>query len=250
MKNSTKELVFLRTFAIAISLGIFTFVSLSFKKSGNQKFGTIDVERINIIEKDGTTKMVITNVGEFPNGKDSINNRPTNMNRKKRAGMLFYNEDGIECGGFIYDGKKKENGHSSGLSLTFDKYDGDQVMQILNTDVKRNGKRRVRSSLRFNDLPENSTQSNVAAAMKELDQIEDKTIWKEKYKEYVDKGVLGSTKRLEVGNMGKGRPNGMFLYDDQGNMRGMFCIDSENNVRLEMYDQNGNMVNAWPNQTK
>ncbi len=246
MKTATKELVFLRTFAITTALGILTFASLSFKQIGHKKFGTIDVERINIIEKDGTTKMIITNVAEFPNGNDSINNRPTNVNRKKRAGMLFYNEEGMECGGFIYDGKKKEDGHSSGLSLTFDKYDGDQAMQLLNTDVKRNGKRRVRSSLRFNDLPENSTQSNVAEAQKELEQIKDKKIWKKTYNAYVEKGILGTTKRLEVGNLGKGRPNGMFLYDDQGHMRGMFCIDSENNVRLEMYDENGNKVNSWP----
>jgi len=246
MKNSTKELVFLRTFAITTALGILTFVSLSFKQAGNKKFGTIDVERINIIEKDGTTKMIITNVAEFPNGRDSINNRPTNVKRKKRAGMIFYNEDGIECGGFIYDGKKREGGHSSGLSLTFDKYDGDQAMQLLHTDVKQNGKRRVRSSLRFNDLPENSTQSNVAEAWEELDQIKDKKIWKKTHEGYVKKGIIGVTKRLEVGNLGKGRPNGMFLYDDKGKMRAMFCIDSENNVRLEMYDQKGNKVNSWP----
>lgn len=246
MKNSTKELVFLRTFAITIALGVLTFVSLSFKQAGNKKFGTIDVERINIIEKDGTTKMIITNVAEFPNGRDSINNRPTNIKRKKRAGMIFYNEDGIECGGFIYDGKKRGDGHSSGLSLTFDKYNGDQAMQLLHTDVKRNGRRRVRSSLRFNDLPENSTQSNVAEAWKELGQIKDKKIWKKTYEDYVKKGIIGITKRLEVGNLGKGRPNGMFLYDDKGKMRAMFCIDSENNVRLEMYDQKGNKVNSWP----
>ncbi len=247
MKNPTKELVFLRTFAITSAIGIVTLAFLSFQQIENRKFGTIDVERINIIEKDGTTKMIITNVGEFPNGQDTINNRPVNTKRKKRAGMLFYNEDGIECGGFIYDGKKKEDGHSSGLSLTFDQYDSDQAMQLLHTDVKRNGKRRVRSSIRFNDLPENSTQSNVAEALRKLDAIEDKNIWKKTYNEYQEKGILGMTKRLEVGNLGKGRPNGMFLYDDQGNMRGMFCIDSANNVRLEMYDENGNKVNTWPN---
>ena len=109
MKNTTKELVFLRTFAITIALGVLTFASLSFKQIGHKKFGTIDVERINIIEKDGTTKMIITNVAEFPNGNDSINNRPTNVNRKKRAGMLFYNEEGMECGGFIYDATRTDN---------------------------------------------------------------------------------------------------------------------------------------------
>lgn len=66
----------------------------------------MDVERINIVEPDGTVKMIITNVDRFPNGTDKINGRKTNADRKKRSGMLFYNEEGIECGGFIYDGAK------------------------------------------------------------------------------------------------------------------------------------------------
>jgi hypothetical protein len=247
MKNTKKELVFLRTFAVTTALALFAFASVAFKHSGNRKFETIDVERINIVEKDGTTKMIITNVAAFPNEKDSINHRPTNAKRKKRAGMLFFNEDGIECGGFIYDGRKNENGHSAGLSLTFDKYDGDQAMQLLHTDIERNGERRLSSSIRFNDLPENSTQLTVAKAYEELDKITDKKIWKKTYNDYVEKGIIGITKRLEVGNLGKGRPNGMFLYDDQGHMRAMFCIDSKNNVRLEVYDEKGNKLNSWPN---
>jgi len=246
MKNTKKKLVFLRTFAVTTVIGLFAFASVAFKQSGNKKFESIDVERINIIEKDGTVKMIITNVAEFPNGKDSINHRPVNVKRKKRAGMLFFNEDGIESGGLIYDGKKDENGHSAGLSLTFDKYDGDQAMQLLHTDTKQNGERRLSSSIRFNDLPESSTQASTAKIMEELDQITDEKIWKETYDGYVKKGLVGITKRLEVGNLGKGRPNGMFLYDDQGNMRAMFCIDSENNVRLEMFDEKGNKVNSWP----
>ncbi|MBW1296291.1 hypothetical protein [Aquimarina litoralis] len=246
MKNTKKELVFLRTFAITTVLGIFTFASVAFKQSGNKKFGTIDVERINIVEKDGTVKMIITNVEEFPNGKDTINNRPVNVQRKKRSGMLFFNEEGIECGGFIYDGAKTKNGHSAGLSLTYDKYDGDQAMQLLNTDLKRDGQRSVRSSLVFNDLGENSTQSTTSKIWAELDTIKDRKIRREKYNEYKTKGLIGITKRLELANRGKGGPNGLFLYDDQGNMRAMFCIDSKNNVRLETFDQNGNKVSSWP----
>lgn len=96
-----RELIFLRTFAVAAAVGMFFITTSAFQKSGNQKFSEIDVERINIVEKDGTVKMVITNVERFPNGSDKINGTPTNEQRKKRSGMLFFNEDGIECGGFL-----------------------------------------------------------------------------------------------------------------------------------------------------
>lgn len=131
-----KEVIFLRAYAIATAIGIVFISTTAFKRMGNQKFEEIDVERINIVEKDGTVKMVITNVERFPNGQVKINGRPTNEDRKKRAGMLFFNEDGLECGGFIYDGQKNANGHSSGLSFTHDQYDGDQVMQLLTQDYQ------------------------------------------------------------------------------------------------------------------
>lgn len=90
---------------------------------------------------------------------------------KKRSGMLFYNEEGIECGGFIYDGAKSANGHSSGLSLTYDQYDGDQVMQLLTQDFKKGDKRMVTSSLVFNDRPEKETQERMMEISDEIAQL-------------------------------------------------------------------------------
>lgn len=91
----------------ASCVGVCLFVVLAgFKSEKVGKFHSLDVERINVVEADGTVKMIITNAGQFPNGTEEVNKRVLNESRKKRAGMLFFNEDGIEAGGFIYDGKK------------------------------------------------------------------------------------------------------------------------------------------------
>ncbi len=46
--------------------------------------------------------------------------------------MLFYNEEGTEVGGLVYDGRRKPDGTvSSGGSLTFDAYEQDQIVQLL-----------------------------------------------------------------------------------------------------------------------
>jgi hypothetical protein len=75
--------------------------------------------------------MIITNIKQLPNGTDTINNLGVNERRKKQSGMLFFIEDGLECDGFIYD--------------------GDQVMQLLITDVQRGEEKRVIITLTFND---------------------------------------------------------------------------------------------------
>lgn len=244
MRNTKKELVFLRTFALTTAIGILTFASVAFKQIGNKKFGTIDVERINIVEADGTVKMVITNMAHFPSLGDSINNRSYHK-RKKRAGMLFFTEDGKECGGFIYDGTKTENGHSAGLSLTFDQYDGDQVMQLITTDNKFKNTRRKSGYLVFNDRGEYETKESMDKAAKELQAIKDPKERKKKYKEYWEKGTFGSVKRVVVGQI-PGKQNGLFLFDDKGKPRAKFCIDKDNNVKLIAYDEKGNVVGSWP----
>lgn len=244
-----KELVFLRAFAIAVVIGMAAFMSFAFQKNGNQRFNEIDVERINIIEKDGTVKMIITNVDRFPTGSEKINNRPTNENRKKRSGMLFFNEDGIEAGGFIYDGKKTESGHAAGLSLTYDQYDGDQVMQLLTQDYQEGDQRVVSSSLAFNDRPSKESQLKTMELMKELEALREKNPkeMQEKYQLYKEQELLGGVPRVMLGKS-RSQNNGLFLFDDQGMPRAMFYVDKENNAKLEFLDDQGNTIASFPNE--
>ncbi|WP_432411674.1 hypothetical protein [Rasiella sp. SM2506] len=244
MKKHNRELVILRTFTLC-TVAITALFLFAFKTNQNQKFGTIDVERINIVEADGTVKMIITNVAQFPNGTTTVNNTVLNKDRKKRSGMLYFNEDGIECGGFIYDGTKDENGHSSGLSLTYDQYDGDQVMQLLTTDVGKGDERRVTSALTFNDRAPNETQQGVQKIMEELNGIKDEKLRKQKQQEYVDKGLIGAKTRIMLGKT-RSQNNGLFLFGDNGATKAMFYVDKHNKVKLEVYDDEGKVTNSWP----
>lgn len=244
-----RELIFLRTFAFTAVIGIVFLTASAFKTDGNQKFTEIDVERINIVEKDGTVKMIITNVDKFPTGEDKINGSPTNKTRKKRSGMLFFNEDGIECGGFIYDGQKNQNGHSSGLSLTYDQYDGDQVMQILTQDYKKGDKRVVSSGLYFNDRPSKESQPGTGQIMAELNQIKDPEAAQKKYKEYEQQGLIGGAPRMMLGKT-KDEHNGLFLFDSKGKPRARFCVDKNNEAKLDFLDDNGNVTSSFPEKKK
>lgn len=90
----------------------------------------LDVQRINLVEPDGTLRMVISDKARFPGlivkGKDHPHPRP-------QAGMLFYNDEGSENGGLVFGGHQDKDGKiiDSGGSLTFDKYDQDQLVQLM-----------------------------------------------------------------------------------------------------------------------
>ncbi|PXA05828.1 hypothetical protein DD898_12855, partial [Staphylococcus pseudintermedius] len=95
----------------------------------------IDVQRINVREPDGTLRMVISDQTRFPglilHGKEYPHPR-------SRAGMLFYNNEGTEQGGLIFAGKQGADGNvSSGLSLSFDRYEQDQHRRVYPTDPAR-----------------------------------------------------------------------------------------------------------------
>ena len=62
-----------------------------------QKFGEIDVERINIVEPDGKLRLVISNrprsIGPIYKGK------PFGYAGGTRPGIIFFNDEGTENGG-------------------------------------------------------------------------------------------------------------------------------------------------------
>lgn len=111
--------------------------------------GIIDVQRINVREPDGTLRLVISNAARAPGIIVKGHEQPHPS--RQSAGFLFFNDEGTENGGLIFDGSRTPDGvaHSSG-SLTFDRYEQDQVVQIAGSEDGA-----VRSAgLIVNDQPE------------------------------------------------------------------------------------------------
>src|SRR6185312_8139348 len=123
MENLAKQVRVLKFYAafltlIVIVLGIFLTVSIR-----NSHFKQITAERIDIVEPDGSLRMVISDQKHQHPGMVNGKIMP---DRERPAGMIFFNDSGDEDGGIVYDGNK--NGAS--MTYSFDQYKNDQIMQL------------------------------------------------------------------------------------------------------------------------
>jgi hypothetical protein len=102
------------------------------------KFDQIEVQRINIVEPDGTLRMVVSNKAMLPGV--IVRGKEEHQEDRPYAGMLFYNNEGSENGGLVFGGHKNAKGEivDSGGSLSFDKYDASQVVQLAGVEDHEN----------------------------------------------------------------------------------------------------------------
>lgn len=136
-----RELRLLKGYAIVITALLGTVSLAAFRQaSQKQKFTEIDVERINVVEKDGKLRMVISNrdrsIGPIYKGK------PFGYKGGTRPGIIFFNDEGTENGGLTFTGKREADGtfrSSSGFS--FDQFNQDQVVYLQYND--NNGRRNM-----------------------------------------------------------------------------------------------------------
>lgn len=122
---------------LSIYAGVLTVVFLGGVVYGNEKHTStadeITVQRINIVEPDGTPRLIISNHAKLPgvlvHGKEEPLDRP-------QAGLIFLNDEGTETGGLIFGGRKDKDGkvRDSGGSLSFDRYGANQIVQLLGVD--------------------------------------------------------------------------------------------------------------------
>jgi hypothetical protein len=97
------------------------------------KFDEIDVERINVVEKDGKLRMILSNrsrsSGPIAYGK------PFGYAGGNRPGIIFFNDEGTENGGLTFSGKRGANGkYASTVHMSFDQYNEDQVVVLQYAD--------------------------------------------------------------------------------------------------------------------
>lgn len=89
-----RELRALKVYSFILTIALIAVIVMSFTgASQKQAFTEIDVERINVVERDGTLKMVISNQKRQHPGMMDGKMFPE---REREAGMIFFNTEGDE----------------------------------------------------------------------------------------------------------------------------------------------------------
>jgi len=208
---------------------------------GKQKFGEIEVERINVVEPDGTLRLVISNKAAFPGV--IIKGKETPHPSRKSAGMLFFNDEGTENGGLIFGGGKDAKGTVSSYGhLSFDQYEQDQVFSI---DAGQDGGDRT-SELRMIDQPDHPISQDLEAMARiaKLPQNEQAAALA-KYRA----STSHSETRVILGRSDD-RSVALRLKDVQGRDRVVIRVAADGNPMLQLLDERGKVTAQLPSSTK
>jgi hypothetical protein len=235
-----KEVRFLKIYAVISTLMITVFFLTAFA-AGNKKFEEIDVERINIVERDGKLRMVISNKERQHPG--IVNGKTIEREGGKRGtpGLLFFNEKGDEAGGMVIS---DSGGNTQYVSLTFDKFRQDQTigLQHLESD---NGA--YFAGLKIWDRPD-TTYEEVKPKLNAVRKITDEAARKAAGKELMESGALGN-ERIVVGR-GRNKAAYILLSDAKGRTRIEISVDAAGNPKLNFLDENGKVTYTLPESGK
>lgn len=117
----------LSLYAYGSSAVMLVLVAGAFVNARPERFQTIDVDRINVLGPDGKYAVVISNADRMPgvvmNGRERRDGR-------RGAGLLFYNADGNEAGGLIFDTELGDSGVQAFGQLSLDRFESDQVAAL------------------------------------------------------------------------------------------------------------------------
>lgn len=198
-----------------------------------QRFGEIDVERINVVEPDGTLRMVISNKASFPG--IIIKGKETPHPGRQSAGMLFFNDEATENGGLLFGGSKDATGKVESYGhLSFDRYEQDQVFSI--DAEEENGART--SELRMIDQPDHPIMQDIEAAARIAKLPEDQqAAAREKYRA----GTPHSETRIVLARSDD-HSVALRLKDVQGRDRIVVRVAPDGTPMLQFLDANGKVT--------
>ena len=195
----------------------------------------LTVKKINIVGEDKSLRIVLSN--ETRQHPGIIDGKELSS-RKRPAGIIFFNNEGDESGGII-SAVYKDNGNiNSGMSFTMDQYKNDQVIQILNNEILKKGKKIIQRGFQVNEFPEGAKYSSMLKELKKVKKIKDENLKQDRLSELMRR--QGAKKRIYLGRTFKDE-SGLFLYDKDGKLRLKIYLDRKGIPSIE-YSKNGKKI--------
>jgi hypothetical protein len=246
-KGIQRQLRYLKAYAVisSASLAALFFMAATqgtTQPAGKARFQEIDVERINILEADGTLRLSISNNGRSPGpviGGLTLKTREG----KRGAGLIFFNDKGDECGGMTWSGKGEGEKASANGGIMFDQYNSDQIVGI------RYGQRGQQSSSGMQVWERPMTPiADFAKKIYDVELMKDgaeKGEALKKLQEEMRAAGMDAKSRIFVGRTEKNDAV-ILLSDRNGKPRIRMQVDEANVPSLQFLDENGKVTHRLP----
>jgi hypothetical protein len=240
-----RDVRFLKRYAVISTLAFGVLALAAFRQQNPEKvkFTEIDVERINVLEPNGMYRMVISNrprsIGPIYKGK------PFGYAGGGRPGIIIFNDEGTENGGFTFTGSKDANGRvRAGTHMSFDQFNQDQIL-VLNYSEDPRGRSTGISVL-------DRAPVDIFDMVAERDSIQkrhagDTAALRAAMTRWAGprNGEPLAAQRMFVGR-DRSKSALVSLADPQGKIRLRMAVDSLGAARIEFLDADGRVTSRLP----
>jgi hypothetical protein len=229
--------MWMRAYVVLSSLALVVLSTAAFRQAAKpQNLGEIRVERINVVDANGTLRMVISNKDrQHPGVMDGVTiDRPRPV-----AGMLFFNDDGDEVGGLTYTGQLKHGVRRANSGLNLDQLKQDQTIGIGYDESNEAPTAGLRVWDR-SDQPLSDLIKRLNAARAIADPAQQQAA--------VAAARASQSPGRERVFVGKNRDRAasVALSDANGTPRLRLVVDASGNPRIEFFDDKGQITQQLP----
>lgn len=196
----------------------------------------ITAKRINIIGEDNLPRIVLSNELRQHSGRIEGKDFPK---RERPAGVIFFNNEGNESGGIISAVYDKNGKINSGMSFTMDRYNNDQVIQILNNEMYQDGVEKIQRGFLVSEFPTGAKFYNLHNEYEKIKKIEDPKKQRERTLDLLRRE--GAKKRIYLGKSFN-EESGLTLYDKEGTPVLKILVDKNGQPQIQYSKGDGQMV--------
>jgi hypothetical protein len=205
------------------------------QSAASQKFAEINVERINVVDANGTLRMVISNKDRMHPG--IIDGKTINRPRPV-AGMLFFNDEGDEVGGLTFTGQEKDGQRAANGMIAFDQLKQDQIVALMYQEGKARS-----AGLHVWDRPE-TRLSELIDKLNAANALQDPAA-REAALKAVRASAPPAPRRVFVGRSGD-RAATVSLADAKGQVRLTLSVNADGEASINFLDADGKVVQRLP----
>jgi hypothetical protein len=163
-----------------------------------EKFEEIEVQRIRVVDEDGTVRMVLTS--------------PPLLDRQE-AGLVFYTDEGSECGALSFHGRTGEDGPDAEMKLSFNQFEQDEAISL--------------------SFRQRGSERSYGLSMVDRPFIP------------IDQALKEQAERLFVGRLESGEVC-LYVMDSKGRPRIRLGIDAEDVPRMDFLNEAGEVAYSFP----